>query len=150
MIELIFVIVIIGILAAVAIPKLATNRTDAQAAICVHEAGQLLSEITGQYIKLGHNDFKTTPVQNMTNIQSLEEATAGQNSVIDDQVVDTSGVDYYCDGEAVVKFKAAVSGADYNLTITPATTFTSPAASNAAGQIKKNMTDGESSKTITI
>ncbi len=42
MIELIFVIVIIGILAAVAIPKLAATRDDAEASTCVHEVGQLI------------------------------------------------------------------------------------------------------------
>ena len=53
MIELIFVIVIIGILAAVAIPKLAANRDDAVASTCQHEIGQFLSEITAFYTKNG-------------------------------------------------------------------------------------------------
>ena len=49
MIELIFVIVIIGILAAVAIPKLAANKDDATASTCVHEVGQYLSEFSQAY-----------------------------------------------------------------------------------------------------
>ncbi len=153
MIELIFVIVIIGILAAVAIPKLATNRTDAQAAVCVHEAGQLLSEITGQYTKKGYADFSTMKIQDMTNIQDKATPAAGQNAVKTDDVVNgTTGADYYCDGKKVVNFSAVQAGTDYNLTITPvAGTITdSPAATQAAADITKNITNGATSKKISL
>ena len=149
MIELIFVIVIIGILAAVAIPKLATNRTDAQAAVCVHEAGQLLNEIMGQYTKEGYNTFKGMKIEEMTNLYTTVQA--GKNSVKLGDVVDgATGADYYCDGEKVVNFSAVTAGTDYNLTITPATTNTSPAAAQAADKIKTNMTNGNVDKTVTI
>jgi general secretion pathway protein G len=46
MIELIFVIVIIGILAAVAIPKLAATRTDAKVATISQEAQSAVQEIS--------------------------------------------------------------------------------------------------------
>jgi len=153
MIELIFVIVIIGILAAVAIPKLAANRTDAQASVCVHEAGQLLSEITGTYTKDGYSIFSTKKIQDMTNINDGATATSGINMVKTDDVVHgTSGADYYCDGKIVVNFKAVQTGRDYNLTITPvaAAISDSPAAEAARLDIKKNITNGKTSKIISL
>jgi len=153
MIELIFVIVIIGILAAVAIPKLAANRTDAQASVCVHEAGQLLSEITGTYTMDGYAKFSTAPIQNMTNILDQAAIVAGSNAVkTGDKVEGNTGASYYCDGKAVVNFSAAQSGTDYNLTITPvATAITgSPAAEAARAKILAEMAHGNASYQITL
>ncbi len=53
MIELIFVIVIIGILAAVAIPKLAATRDDAKITGEVHSAKQALDNLGGEYTAQG-------------------------------------------------------------------------------------------------
>jgi len=152
MIELIFVIVIIGILAAVAIPKLAANRTDAQAQVCVHEAGQFLSEVSSEYTVKGFTDFSTEKASEMTNIYTNTTApAAGKNGMLD-AVVHSTGVDYYCDGVKVVNFKGAVAGTDYNLTVTAATVATSasPAAQQAAADIKANTLNGAASKTYSL
>ena len=53
MIELIFVIVIIGILAAVAIPKLAATRDDAKIAGEVASARQVLDNLGAEYTSQG-------------------------------------------------------------------------------------------------
>ncbi len=53
MIELIFVIVIIGILAAVAIPKLAATRDDAKISNVVANARTLLGDVTSFYTSQG-------------------------------------------------------------------------------------------------
>ena len=152
MIELIFVIVIIGILAAVAIPKLAANRTDAQAQVCVHEAGQLLSEISATYTTDGFTTFKAKNVSEMTNVYTDSSAPgSGKNGLLD-ATADTNGVDYYCDGEKVVNFKGAAVGSDYNLTVTAVavTTGKSPAAFEAAKSIKENMLNGETTKVYAL
>jgi len=152
MIELIFVIVIIGILAAVAIPKLAANRTDAQAQVCVHEAGQLLSEISSEYTVKGFTAFSTEKVGAMTNIYTNVKApVAGKNGLLD-AVVHKTGVDYYCDGVKVVNFKGVVAGTDYNLTVSEVTVATtaSPAAQQAAADIKSNTLNGLTSKTYSL
>ncbi len=74
MIELIFVIVIIGILAAVAIPKLAATRDDAKVATALSETGIVLREMTTYYTANGQfNNDKTE----MSNIGSLTVATDG-------------------------------------------------------------------------
>jgi prepilin-type N-terminal cleavage/methylation domain-containing protein len=57
MIELIFVIVILGILAAVAIPKLAATRSDAEASKIVSDLATCVGDAGGAYLKNG--DFKT-------------------------------------------------------------------------------------------
>jgi len=147
MIELIFVIVIIGILAAVAIPKLAANRTDAQAQVCVHEAGQALSEISSQYTKRGYTNFIATDVSDMTNIYADTTApAAGKNGFKDGKVHDD--VDYYCDGEAIINFDGTAAGTDYNLTVevADASTLSSPAAVQAAETLKSGMLNGATKK----
>ena len=60
MIELIFVIVILGILAAVAIPRLAATRDDAEVAKAASNIATALSEVTAYYTSQGKfdSDFK--------------------------------------------------------------------------------------------
>ena len=60
MIELIFVIVIIGILAAVAIPKLAATRDDAQDAKVRANVATCLQDVVASYTATGTMDSGTT------------------------------------------------------------------------------------------
>jgi prepilin-type N-terminal cleavage/methylation domain-containing protein len=60
MIELIFVIVIIGILAAVAIPKLAATRDDAQDAKVKANVATCLGDMIASYTATGTVDSGTT------------------------------------------------------------------------------------------
>jgi general secretion pathway protein G len=136
MIELIFVIVIIGILAAVAIPKLAANRDDAEAATCVHEIGQLTQEISATYTKLGNNAFKTTTVSSMTNISTTGVPSKGLTA--DAIVHGATGVTYECDGTSIVKYSGADAVPDYNLTVT-VTGGTTPASFKASSSAAENM-----------
>ena len=67
MIELIFVIVILGILASVAIPRLAATRTDAEVATTVANLRTLLSDAASYYAVKG--EFGTTVKWNeITNV----------------------------------------------------------------------------------
>ncbi|GIU00980.1 hypothetical protein TSL6_14860 [Sulfurovum sp. TSL6] len=143
MIELIFVIVIIGILAAVAMPKLAASRNDAEASVCVHEVGQLLSEIASEYAKLGNATFKSTTISDMTNIRIY---SAGDSKGIKaDTVVDTRGITYVCGNEDVVSMVGENAGADYNLTVT-VTAGTTPVSQIVAQDVTQNILGGSSSK----
>ena len=67
MIELIFVIVIIGILAAVAIPKLAATRSDAQGAKIANNLATCVGDAGGAYLKTG--SFDTTSVACTSGLQ---------------------------------------------------------------------------------
>ena len=66
MIELIFVIVILGILAAVAIPRLAATRDDAEISKAATDAATLVSEITSYYTAQG---TLPTEIEKLTNIK---------------------------------------------------------------------------------
>lgn len=59
MIELVFVIVILGILAAVAIPKLAASRNDATAATLAIELGDCIEMACGAYAHKGIFDMNS-------------------------------------------------------------------------------------------
>ncbi len=60
MIELIFVIVIIGILAAVAIPKLAATRDDAKASTELNNLATCINDVGTAYTATGTEDNATT------------------------------------------------------------------------------------------
>lgn len=72
MIELIFVIVILGILAAVAIPRLTATRDDAEIAKAGTNLTTLISDLGAFYTSQG--DF-ATDIKNMTNIQFSGDGT---------------------------------------------------------------------------
>ena len=65
MIELIFVIVILGILAAVAIPKLSATRTDAKVSTYASDVATALADMGSYYT--AHGKFGT--VEEMTNVE---------------------------------------------------------------------------------
>ncbi|QKF64054.1 type II secretion system protein [Campylobacter corcagiensis] len=77
MIELIFVIVILGILAAVAIPRLAATRDDAEITKTISNASFAIRDFTGYYTAQG--DFNATAA-NMTNVQLVTEADKPQET----------------------------------------------------------------------
>ncbi|MDL0090078.1 type II secretion system protein [Campylobacter gastrosuis] len=65
MIELIFVIVILGILAAVAVPRLTATRDDAELAKAATNLTTAISDITAYYTSQGDLDEN---IKNMTNV----------------------------------------------------------------------------------
>ena len=149
MIELIFVIVIIGILAAVAIPKLAATRSDATAAGCVHEAGQVISEITAKYTKVGYTAFTALQIKEITNIAVGAGSTGSGISEAGTTLVDTTGVTYICDGDGILKITGKLEGNDYNLTL-DWTDGAKPASKVAAAKIKKNIMQGVAKKVVQL
>jgi len=143
MIELIFVIVIIGILAAVAIPKLAANRDDATAAICATDVANMITETTTTYAKLGFADFKLLTLSALTNIKTGATGSESGFTNAGTTVVGGATLNYSCEGGATATFgipaAANATTGDYNLTVTPAATATVPAAIAAIKSIKKNL-----------
>jgi prepilin-type N-terminal cleavage/methylation domain-containing protein len=67
MIELIFVIVIIGILAAVAIPKLSATRDDAAIATIISNARVALGDFEGYYTSQGNTVWNNQVISDVTN-----------------------------------------------------------------------------------
>jgi general secretion pathway protein G len=75
MIELIFVIVILGILAAVAIPRLAATRTDAQVSAAAADIATLYTDLGSYYTAQGqwadgNSSITAAGLKKMTNVAS--------------------------------------------------------------------------------
>jgi len=68
MIELIFVIVIIGILAAAAIPKLSATRDDAKISEMAYNAKTLLGDFESFYVSQGNSIWKQETIKHLTNV----------------------------------------------------------------------------------
>ena len=77
MIELIFVIVILGILAAIAIPRLAATRDDAEISKALNNVNTLVTDVGAYYTSQG--DFAAN-LADMTNVQLV--AATGLESEI--------------------------------------------------------------------
>ena len=67
MIELIFVIVILGILAAVAIPKLPATRDDAKVAALKSDLSTVVSDLGAYYTSQGVDKWKAAKITDATN-----------------------------------------------------------------------------------
>ena len=71
MIELVFVIVIIGILAAVAIPQMTATRDDAMVSATAKNLNQIMSDAVATYTATGDLNVTTeTQWKNVTNVKS--------------------------------------------------------------------------------
>ncbi|WP_459819963.1 type II secretion system protein [Campylobacter concisus] len=74
MIELIFVIVILGILAAVAIPKLAATRDDAEISKTASNIQTLISDLGSYYTSQGEFASGSDAVKKMSNVKTPVKA----------------------------------------------------------------------------
>jgi len=83
MIELIFVIVIIGILAAVAIPKLLATRDDAQSAVLSAQIKDGTAELIAYYTSQG-SEVNFSKIKDSSQISFNELIIKGWAKVLDD------------------------------------------------------------------
>jgi type II secretory pathway pseudopilin PulG len=154
MIELVFVIVIIGILAAVAIPRLAANRDDATAATCVQQIGNIISESTTQYAKLGYTAFDNNlTIGAMTNVATGVSGSASGITEAGTAKV-SEGITYNCEGGEVVEITFGQNTGDasiyeMNIDVSGAST-TVPAAIKAVELVKKNYNITDTNTTISL
>ena len=89
MIELIFVIVILGILASVAVPRLAATREDAEVSAAVANLRTLVSDASSYYVAHGH--FKDAKWRDFTNVP-LRKGN-GERDLVDGKTEVTKGAD---------------------------------------------------------
>ncbi len=78
MIELVFVIVILGILASVAIPKLMATRTDAEVSVRLGQIRAISNEVSSYVFSQGKAEDNLSKMSNV-----LKELEAGGIAVID-------------------------------------------------------------------
>ena len=89
MIELIFVIVILGILASVAVPRLAATREDAEVSAAIANLRTLVSDASSYYVAHGH--FKDAKWRDFTNVP-LRKGN-GERDLVDGKTEVTKGAD---------------------------------------------------------
>ena len=97
MIELIFVIVILGILAAVAIPKLSATRDDAKISKGAQDVATLLADLGAYYT--AHGSFATS-ASDMTNVKV------------------STGTDTDCSDGCTIEYNVTTDGACIDIAVT--------------------------------
>ncbi|MCI7464372.1 MAG: type II secretion system GspH family protein [Campylobacter sp.] len=103
MIELIFVIVILGILASVAIPRLAATREDAEISAAVANLRTLVSDATAYYTAKG--EFPTNT--KWSDITNVPLDGAGSNAVGDNATAQLKAGGKKCIGVRLVEKNGA-------------------------------------------
>jgi general secretion pathway protein G len=95
MIELIFVIVILGILAAVAIPKLTATRDDANIAKGLTEVQMAISDFGAYYTAQGEFADQVKKMTNVANFDNIA-ADASKNGTIINYLTATGSSNHKC------------------------------------------------------
>ncbi len=134
MVELIFVIVILGILASVAIPKLAATRDDAKISKAASEVSTLVSDLGAYYT--GHGVFDSN-VSQMTNVKLTDTDANITNGAT---YVDPANTGQVC-------LNIQTSQTDGNLTITngaSTTTFCKGVQKTVSDLVKVHQFGGSS------
>ena len=122
MIELIFVIVIIGILAAVAIPRLAATRDDAKIATCMDGASSFMNQVSAYYTSQG----SLGKVSQMTNFPiDVTDANKLNGFTADSELNATkaTAATYKCDGGTVMTFDINSTSTSFAITPKKGKTF---------------------------
>jgi prepilin-type N-terminal cleavage/methylation domain-containing protein len=137
MIELIFVIVIIGILAAVAIPKLAQNKDNATGSICTHEVNQLIHEISNAYLVSGYKKFIDLNVTDISNVKTSVGTSGNGITEASNTKINTTGITYTCNGDALMFLVGTLNPSTnrYQLNVTDMSP-THPSAMKSAKQLR--------------
>lgn len=117
MIELVFVIVILGILAAVAIPKLSASRDDAKFSVVAESMVRIVSDFSNYYNAKG-----TYKGSSLSDITSVELTT-----VTDDLVASGSGEFHF---KPLNKDCIKVDVTNGSITLSNGTDITSPICTN--------------------
>ena len=144
MIELVFVIVILGILASVAIPKLAATRDDANIVKATAELSNMITDMGAYYTAKGNFDVNTSK---MTNVKFTDDGGTDFDETV--TVDDTDSVHYSDKRQNQACLKITVSDEDGNVTIaiadTPGTTVFCKGIYKSAGSLIKTHSFGGSS-----
>ena len=140
MIDLIFVIVILGILASVAIPKLAATRDDAKVSKALNELATLKSDFSSFYTSQGNFNTGANKIQDLTNVDLYTNAACTAKAT----AIASGSTYYYCTPNNSGTLEDIVSFAPNNtngmLTIT--------SSGGVTGNIGKSVQASNTFKTI--
>ena len=126
MIELIFVIVIIGILAAVAVPRLAATRDDAKMATCMSDASAFVTQVSAYYTAQG----QLGTITDMTNYATDASANNKINGFANNNslAADTNTNEFWCDGAKVFSVTTDSNATAFGITFASTADATDPLA----------------------
>jgi len=111
MIELIFVIVIIGILAAVAIPKLAATRDDAKISEIISNARTALGDLSSYYTSQGADAWNDDTNGTLTSATNVPFYNSDCLNLLDDNASKLISNYYLCNGEEqCLEFEGQANG----------------------------------------
>ncbi len=144
MIELIFVIVILGILASVAIPKLAATREDAKISKIDQNVATLVQDAGSFYTSQGNDTWKkaSTTVSKVTNVPLSKSATA----MTDASNTQVAGKTFYINADKSHNCLKVVTTTKGDMTISKGTdtsgTVCKQVQTDVASMIKKHSFGG--------
>ncbi len=141
MIELIFVIVILGILAAVAIPKLAATRDDAKISKLSANVSTLVSDAAAYYTSQGQTNWSSanTKWQDVTNVELYTDQTGATSAKTQQVAPSTVYIVAEPGGTANSDCFKIVTTADGNLTVDTNGTATSNSVCAGAQQLAADL-----------
>ncbi len=84
MIELVFVIVILGVLAAIAVPRLTQSKADAEAVSLLADAKTCINDVTNDYLVNGGQTIDKYPPCVKANAAGADIKITGDNLVVAD------------------------------------------------------------------
>ena len=149
MVELIFVIVIIGILAAIAMNKMAGTRDDAKVATVVSNAKTVLQDATTFYTSQGETKYVAAKVSDITSVPLFTD-TACSTSASSSTFV-SGGPYYICDSvPADVVVFTPTSAAPYKLNIKQGASTGAVATMLTSNKAFQALTDGPTGKDYNI
>jgi len=150
MIELIFVIVIIGILAAVAIPKLSATRDDAKISSIVANARTISQDVKNFYTSQGEANYLAATVVAITDVPLFTDTACATQAV--GATVFAGTALYICDDAADVLdiTSTNTAGAAQTFTLAQGASSSTIATALTADKVFQALTNGTTGKVSTL
>jgi general secretion pathway protein G len=151
MIELIFVIVIIGILAAVAIPKLSATRDDAKISSIVANTRTVVEDVKNFYTAQGEAAYLAAPVTTITDVPLFTDNTCATPAT---QATTFAGTPLFiCDdvpGDVLDVTSTNTAGQAQTVTLTQGASSSTINTALNTERTFQALTNGTSGKTTTL
>ena len=150
MIELIFVIVIIGILAAVAIPKLSATRDDSKVSVIIANTRIVVEGVKNFYISQGEANYLAASVPAITDVPLFTDTACTAQAV--GTTVFAGTPLYICDdAEDVLDITSTnTPGTRQTLTLTQGASSSTIATALSADKVFQALTNGTTGKISTF
>ncbi len=148
MIELIFVIVIIGILAAVAIPKLSATRDDAKISSIVANTRTIAEDAKNYYTSQGETNWLAAKVTDVTDVPLFTDAACTTQATSSTVFAGTPL--FICDDSADVLDITSTTASPVTITLKQGSSSSTIATALTSDKVFQALTDGTTGKVTTL